>query len=117
MANEQNLKPFTSEQDREEAKKNGRKGGVASGKARRERATMKKTLEKMLDETYKKSGLTYREMATLGLIKGAVKGNAQNYKTILETLGELKALEIDLRTKELTKVEELLNKIENEANK
>lgn len=40
MANEQNLVPFTSDQNREEAVKNGRKGGVASGKARRERKTL-----------------------------------------------------------------------------
>ena len=113
MANEKNLQPSKYKLSQEEAKK----GGIASGKARRKKATMKKTLERMLDETYKNSGLTYREMATLGLIKGAVKGNAQNYKTILETMGELKALEIDLRTKELTKVEELLNKIEDEAKK
>jgi len=113
LANEKNLQPSKYKLSQEEAKK----GGIASGKARRKKATMKKTLERMLDETYKNSGLTYREMATLGLIKGAVKGNAQNYKTILETMGELKALEIDLRTKELTKVEELLNKIEDEAKK
>lgn len=40
MANEQNLVPFTSDQNREEAAKNGRKGGIASGKARRERKTL-----------------------------------------------------------------------------
>ena len=39
MANKQNLKPFTSEQSRTEAKKNGRKGGIASGKARRDKRT------------------------------------------------------------------------------
>lgn len=89
MANrEDNLIPFTSEQSREEAVKNGRKGGVASGEARREKATMKATLEKLLDEKNNK-GMTYRDLATLGLIKGAIKGNAQNYRTILETLGEL----------------------------
>lgn len=32
-----NLKPFTSDQNREEAAKNGRKGGIASGQARRTR--------------------------------------------------------------------------------
>lgn len=37
MANEQNLKPFDSNQNREEAKKNGRKGGIASGIARRKK--------------------------------------------------------------------------------
>lgn len=35
MANEQNLRPFTSAQSREEAVKNGRVGGIASGRARR----------------------------------------------------------------------------------
>lgn len=45
MANEQNLVPFTSDQNREEAVKNGKKGGVASGKARRQYSTLKKALE------------------------------------------------------------------------
>lgn len=88
MAREDNLIPFTSEQNREEAKINGQKGGIASGKARREKATMKATLEMLLNET-NKNGKTYRELATLGLLKGAINGNAQNYKTILEVLGEL----------------------------
>lgn len=88
MANEENLIPFTSDQDREEAKKNGKKGGIASGKARREKATMRKTLEMLLEEKNSK-GKTYKELATLGLLKGAINGNASNYRTILETLGEL----------------------------
>ena len=37
MANEQNLIPFTSNQSREEAKKNGAKGGKKSGEVRRKR--------------------------------------------------------------------------------
>jgi hypothetical protein len=49
MANEQNLVPFTSDQDREEAKKNGQKGGVASGKARREKRTMREILRECLN--------------------------------------------------------------------
>lgn len=40
MANEENLVPFTSEQSREEAVKNGRRGGINSGKARRARKTL-----------------------------------------------------------------------------
>lgn len=35
-----NLKPFTSEQSREEAAKNGRKGGIASGIAKRQKKTL-----------------------------------------------------------------------------
>ena len=78
-----------NQRTKEEQKRIATMGGIASGKVRKEKATMKATLEKMLDETYKNTGMTYRQMATLGLIKGAVKGNAQNYKTIMEVLGEL----------------------------
>lgn len=113
MANEQNLKPIQSES---QAREMGRKGGIASGQARREKATMKAILEKILDEP-SKSGRTYREMATLGLLKGAISGNANNYRLILETLGELSLAEEDRTKRELTKVEELLAKIEDEAKK
>ena len=78
-----------SERTKEQQKEIARMGGIASGKARKEKATMRSVLESMLNEKPKGSNLTYRQMATLGLIKGAVKGNAQNYKTMVETLGEL----------------------------
>ena len=91
------------------------KGGINSGITRRNKATMKETLELLLDEK-SKNGKTYRELATLGLIKGAIKGNSNNYRTILEVLGELAQLEQDKQQKELSKVEELLLKIEKEAN-
>ena len=63
-------------------------GGKKSGEVRREKATMRKTLEMLLEEK-DSNGKTYRETTTLGLIEGAVKGNAMNYKTIVELLGEL----------------------------
>ena len=89
MANIENLKPIQKgELSSEEAKARGSKGGIASGIARREKATMKKTLEMLLEEK-DSNGKTYRESTTLGLIEGAVKGNAMNYKTIVELLGEL----------------------------
>lgn len=87
MAKEDNLIPFTSEQSREEAKINGRKGGIASGEARREKATFKKTLEMLLDEKNSK-GKTYRELITLGQIKSAIDGKAENFKAILALMGE-----------------------------
>ena len=90
MANEQNLRPGEYKLSQDEAKK----GGIASGKARREKATMKKTLEMMLEVIPKKNNedkLTYKQLATLGLIKGAVNGENANYKTILETIGEIRA--------------------------
>lgn len=68
-------------------------GGKRSGEVRREKATMKKTLELLLDEIAKVDGneekLTYKQMSTLGLIKGAMEGKAENYKTMLALLGEL----------------------------
>lgn len=65
-----------------------RKGGLNSGESRKEKATMRKTLEMLLNEKNNK-GKTYRELTTLGLIKGAINGNASNYRTIVEVLGEL----------------------------
>ena len=56
-------------------------GGKASGEARRKKATMLSVLEKTLDETNNK-GLTYRELVTLGLIKGAMNGSSKNYELI-----------------------------------
>lgn len=86
MANDSNLIPGGHKLTLEEQSA----GGIASGKARRERATMKKVLMDMLEEIGdKENNLTYKQLATLGLIKGAVQGNAQNYKTILETTGEV----------------------------
>ena len=87
MANkgQENLIPF-SERSEAEARELGQKGGIASGKARREKATMLSMLEKVLDETNVKTGKTYRELATLGLIKGAANGSAQNYKIIQEAI-------------------------------
>lgn len=84
---QENLIPM-NERSEEEVRQLGQKGGIRSGEVRREKATMKKTLEMLLNET-NKNGKTYRELATLGLLKGAINGNAQNYKVILETLGEL----------------------------
>lgn len=48
MANEQNLIPFTSNQNREEARRNGSKGGKRSGEVRRQRKAMKQQMELLL---------------------------------------------------------------------
>lgn len=89
MANEgvKNLIP-QNQRTKEEQKRIATLGGIASGEARREKATMKKLLRQMLEETATKDGKSYMELATLGLIKGAVKGDSRNYKVMLETLGE-----------------------------
>lgn len=90
--NQDNLIPM-NERSKSEVRELGKKGGIASGETRREKATMKKTLEMLLDEVAKVEGneekLTYRQMATIGLLKGAIEGKAENYKTALQLLGEL----------------------------
>ena len=71
MANEENLIPFTSEQNREEAKKNGAKGGVASGKARREKKAFKETLEILLSMPMKNGdGISVDDIQNFASIKG-----------------------------------------------
>ena len=65
----------------EEQHEISKQGGIASGEARRKKATMLSVLEKTLDETNNK-GLTYRELVTLGLIKGAMNGSSKNYELI-----------------------------------
>lgn len=46
----QNLKPFTSDQDKETARENGRKGGLASVESRRRRKEMRQFLNDYLDQ-------------------------------------------------------------------
>lgn len=72
-------------------------GGIASGKARQEKATFKKTLEMLLDEKNSK-GKTYRELITLGQIKSAIDGKAENFKAILALMGELQEQEEQVGT-------------------
>lgn len=94
MANEQNLVPFTSEQSREEAAKNGRKGGIASGEARRARKTLRAELETLLTmptvdkETGEKKESTVQSAITAALVKQALKGNTKAYEIIRDTIGE-----------------------------
>ena len=107
MANEQNIIPhqFTSEQNREEAAKNGRKGGVASGAVRRAkkeaRETAKRILsykpdlpQKLLDQLWRmgmsqrKLNPDMREIATLAIMQKAMKGDVKSYQFLVELAGE-----------------------------
>ena len=92
MAKEDIVKYQFNNRTAEEQQTIATMGGIASGKVRQEKATMKKTLEMLLNEKNNK-GKTYRELSTLGLIKGAVDGKAENYKIILALLGEINSEE------------------------
>lgn len=118
MANEQNLIPFTSEQNREEAKKNGRKGGIASGAARRAKREARETARLVLDfkpdlppqmlETMRRMGLRknvnpdMRYIATLAIMQKAMKGDMACYKFLIEMAGETaEAAMLDAKAEEV----------------
>ena len=103
MANEQNLRPFTSEQSREEAVKNGQKGGIASGKARREKKTIQKILADLLDSEIKdnpqfaklaskmgvESDKSVKDIFTMVCLLNSVKsGNLGDLERLSKLLGE-----------------------------
>lgn len=92
MANPENLKPFTSEQSRDEAKKNGKIGGIKSGEARRKKRDMKAELLLILDAPIKdKKGhkIPPRRAISLTLLKKALQGDLKAIKLLLEIIGEL----------------------------
>lgn len=72
----------------EERRKIAIMGNKASVESRRHRRLMRDVLEDKLD-LKDAEGLTNQERVILGLIKGAIDGKAENFKAILETLGEL----------------------------
>lgn len=106
MANEQNLKPFTSDQDREEAAKNGRKGGIESGKTRRLQSAIKKALESKASsaefkELFENFGIEEgsRDYATAigcAVIQKAAKGDLSAAGFVRDTIGEKPKEEISL---------------------
>lgn len=118
MANEQNLIPFTSDQNREEAKKNGRKGGIASGAARRAKREARETAKLVLDfkpdlppqmlDTMRRMGLRknvnpdMRYIATLAIMQKAMKGDMACYKFLIEMAGETaEAAMLDAKAEEI----------------
>lgn len=99
MANEQNLKPFTSDQDREEAAKNGRKGGKASGEARRRKRDLRLALELLLEKDMKTEdgkSMSGTEAITTKLFQRALDGDVNAFKTIRETVGQDPAQKIEV---------------------
>lgn len=98
MANEQNLRPPTSE----EARERGRKGGKASAKKRKQNKTFKEIINKFLDgrvnneelkEQMVKFGFADKEVSNkscvvFALWKEAIKGNTKAFELLRDTVGE-----------------------------
>lgn len=93
MANkEDNLKPFTSDQSREEAAKNGAKGGIASGEARRKKRDLKLAIQALLEADIKdkKTGVTMSgaEALAVAQFRKAMKGDTKAFEVLRDTSGQ-----------------------------
>ena len=98
MANEQNLKPLSTNKAREI----GRKGGKASAKKRQQNKTFKEIINKFLDgqvtddrlkEQMVEFGFADNEVsnkscAVFALWKEAIKGNTKAFELMRDTIGE-----------------------------
>lgn len=118
MANEQNLIPFTSEQSRDEAKKNGAKGGKKSGEVRRQRKTMQETMKMLLNldlpeceakDLYRNMGvedenLNIQTSILIEQTKKAMNGNLDSAKFCRDTAGEYIGAEPEKEEQEHYKV-------------
>lgn len=97
MSNKYNLIPFTSDQSREEAAKNGQKGGLASGKTRRHRAKLRADLEELLNSPNPEGqGETVQTAICISLIERAIRGDTRAFEIIRDTIGEKPAAQITL---------------------
>lgn len=102
MANTQNLRPFTSDQSREEAAKNGRKGGKKSGESRRRKRSMRENLQMLMElqivnpdmiKTMKEFGvpddeMTYQSAVNIARLNAALSMNIKAIDSVDELLSE-----------------------------
>ena len=113
MANEQNLRPFTSEQSREAAKKNGSKGGQATARNKRERKTFREGLLLLLNEPLKdKAGNpttnTTQDAIIAALVKRAANGDTRAFEMIRDTIGEKPVQDVKVSTGDFSALDEAL---------
>ena len=108
MANEQNLKHFTSDQSHEKAVENGRKGGKASGESKRARKTLREELLALLSQDIRTEdgGKVNTQVAmSTSIIKEALDGNTKAFEIIRDTIGEkpvdkVESVNIDMEYKD-----------------
>ena len=91
MAKEDNLIPGGHTLTKEEQSRAGKRSGEVRALKKTFKMALKELLEEEVMKDGKPTGKSYQDLVNIGLVKGAMKGNAINYKTILETIGELEA--------------------------
>lgn len=119
MANNENLKPFNSNQSREEARKNGRKGGKKSGEVRRQKKTMREMLDYLLEkELTNKNGekATTLEAMMTAMIKQGLNGNVKAVEFIRDTTGQKPTEKVEATNANITvtdekTIESVMNKL------
>ena len=104
MAKEDNLIPFDSNQNREEAKKNGKKGGKASGVARRKKKEAREYLITVLEgkvKTKDGSMTTVKDVMMQKLVGKALgETDLNTIKYILDLIGEGTTQKVELTGKD-----------------
>ena len=125
---EDNLIMFTSDQNREEASRNGRKGGIASGEARRRKKSMQelasivnsiplsKTEQKTLPKEIDSNDMTKQMMFLLTVYKNALKGNTKAMKLWIDLSDYSKEEHIRLENEKLKAEITQLNNMANNDN-
>ena len=127
--NEKNLIPYTSEQSREEAVKNGSKGGKASAESRRRKRDMKAKMKALLElpaaandkEQLEALGVAPEDMdnemvLVMAMFLGAAGGDVKAFDRVVQLLGkDIGHEELALRKRELKLKEKAVSNSENEA--
>lgn len=88
--NDNNLTPFTSEQSREQAVRNGKKGGLMSGEAKRQKKQLAEAIREVLySANPETSNPLINDLVTSVLQRVVKRGTAKDLKDLADILGEL----------------------------
>lgn len=115
MANEKNLRPFTSDQSHEEAVKNGKNGGIASGEARRAKKNLREAMQILMEaDLTDKSGktMTGTEAMAARAFQAALKGDWKAWELVRDTSGQKpveKVMVADVEPSIIAEVEAMVN--------
>ena len=129
MANNGNLKPFTSDQNREKAAENGRKGGIASGISKREKKDRKQKASEALDLIISGAGIdklkkffnlngieltAYEVMLLSCIMKAIQKGDVNALEKLLKIAGEQFTELLDVSIGKSEKLADIMEQLKGE---
>lgn len=118
MANNENLRPFTSEQSHEEAVENGRKGGIASGEAKRAKKSLREAMQILMDaDLTGKDGktMTGTEAMAAKAFQAALKGDWKAWELVRDTAGQKPVDKVMIADVEASVIEEVERMVKDEV--